>query len=134
MQQLNVSDVRLLAGSLTGDLQNPQPGNKKKSPATNVNKTAQQFEEANQLLKRMAESTGGRAYFPTNTKEFNSVYAEIAQLVRHEYSLAFAPPGLDGSAHSIEVRVSLSQDPALNAAVASYRVDHRQAYLAPAPR
>jgi len=82
----------------------------------------------------MAESTGGRAYFPTKENEFNSVYADIAQLVRHEYSLAFAPPGLDGSAHSIEVRVSLSQDPALNAAVASYRVDHRQAYLAPAPR
>src|SRR5467141_1844892 len=44
-----------------------------------------------------------------------------AQLVRHEYSLAFAPPALDGTAHSIEVRVSLSQDSALNAPVPPYR-------------
>ncbi len=107
MQQLKVSDVRLLAVSLTGGLQNPQPGNKKKSSATNSSKTDQQFEQARELLKRMAESTGGRAYFPANTKEFNSAYAEIAQLVRHEYSLAFAPPVRDGLVHSIQVRVDV---------------------------
>ncbi len=131
MQQLNVSDVRLLAVSLTGDLQNPQPGNKKKSPAAIVNKTAQQFEQANQLLKRMAESTGGRAYFPTNTKEFNSVYAEIAQLVRHEYSLAFAPPVRDALVHTIEVRVNAPQTRTLNTQPVAYRIDHRRAYVAP---
>ena len=133
MQQLKVSDVRLLAVSLAGDLQNPQPGNKKKSPATDSNKTAQQFEQANELLKRMAESTGGRAYFPTSAKEFSSVYAEIAQLVRHEYSLAFAPPARDGLVHTIEVRVVAGQKLAANVPGSPYRVDHRQAYLAPPP-
>lgn len=134
MQQLKVSDVRLLAVSLTGGLQNPQPGKKKKSSATNSSKTEQQFEQARELLKRMAESTGGRAYFPANTKEFNSAYAEIAQLVRHEYSLAFAPPVLDGLVHSIQVRVDGPQTQTPNAQAAAYRVDHRQAYLAPAPK
>jgi len=134
MQQLKVRDVRLLAVSLAGDLQNPQPGNKKKSPATNSNKTAQQFEQANQLLKRMAESTGGRAYFPTSAKEFSSVYAEIAQLVRHEYSLAFAPPARDGLVHTIEVRVNAPQTRTPSALAVGYRVDHRQAYLAPPPQ
>jgi len=134
MQQLKVSDVRLLAVSLTGGLQNPQPGNKKKSSATNSSKTEKQFEQASELLKRMAESTGGRAYFPANTKEFNSVYAEIAQLVRHEYSLAFAPPVRDGLVHSIQVRVDAPQTQTPNAQAAAYRIDHRQAYLAPAPR
>ena len=134
LQQLKTSDVRLLAVSLTGVLRSPKPANKKKSPAKNSTQIAQQFEESDQLLKRMAESTGGRAYFPTKENEFNSVYAEIAQLVRHEYSLAFAPPALDGTAHTIEVRVSLSQDAAPNAPVPPYRVDHRQAYLAPAAR
>jgi Ca-activated chloride channel family protein len=133
MQQLRVSDVRLLAVSLAGDLQNPQSPGKKKTPATNSSKTAQQFEQANQLLKRMAESTGGRAYFPANTKEFNSVYAEIAQLVRHEYSLAFAPPARDGLVHTIEVRVEAAQRQAANAAGSPYRVDHRRAYVAPPP-
>ena len=134
MQQLKVRDVRLLAVSLAGDLQNPQPGNKKKSPATDSNKTAQQFEQANQVLKRMAESTGGRAYFPASAKEFSSVYAEIAQLVRHEYSLAFAPPARDGLVHTIEVHVAAGQKLAANVAGSPYRVDHRQAYLAPPPR
>jgi VWFA-related protein len=133
MQQLKAGDVRLLAVSLAGDLQNPQPGNKKKSSATDSNKTTQQFEQANQLLKRMAESTGGHAYFPWNTKEFNSVYAEIAQLVRHEYSLAFAPPAHDGIVHAITVQVVGGQKLAANVAGSPYRVDHRQAYLAPPP-
>lgn len=134
IQQLKISDVRLLAVSLAGDLQSPQPTGKKKSSATSSSKTEAQFEQANQLLKRLAESTGGRAYFPTNTKEFNSVYAEIAQLVRHEYSLAFAPPVRDGFVHAIEVRIEASQNKIPNLRVADYRVDHRRAYLAPPPR
>ena len=134
MQQLKVSDVRLLAVSLAGDLQSPESPSKKKSPVANSSKTAAQFEQANQLLIRMAESTGGRAYFPANGKEFNSVYAEIAQLVRHEYSLAFAPPVRDGLVHAIEVRVEAAQKQAANASSSPYRVDHRQAYLAPPPR
>jgi Ca-activated chloride channel family protein len=134
IQQLKVSDVRLLAVSLAADLQDPQPASKKKSPAANSNKTAEEFEKANQLLKRMAEATGGRAYFPTSAKEFSSVYAEIAQLVRHEYSLAFAPPVHDGLVHSIEIRVEAPQKPEANAPGSRYHVDYRRAYLAPAPK
>jgi hypothetical protein len=115
-----------------GGLQNPQPSGKKKSPAANPTQSAVEFERANQLLKRMAQSTGGRAYFPATEKEFHSAYAEIAQLVRHEYSLAFAPPEGDGTVHSIQVRVGAPQ--AATPPAASYRVDHRQAYLAPVPR
>ncbi len=132
IQQLKISDVRLLAVSLMGGLQNPQPSGKKKSPAVNAGQSAVEFERANQLLKLMAESTGGRAYFPATEKEFHSAYAEIAQLVRHEYSLAFAPPERDGRVHSIEVRVG--SPPAATPPTVSYRIDHRQAYLAPAPR
>jgi VWFA-related protein len=133
LEQLKVSDVRLLAVSLTGGLQNPQPTGKKKTPAKDSAQTAQQFEQANQLLKRITEATGGRAYFPNTAKDFDAVYAEIAQIVRHEYSLAFAPPAHDGAVHSIEVRVAAPQNSAPNTSVAPYRVDHRRAYLAPAP-
>ncbi len=132
IQRLKITDVRLLAVSLMSGLQNPQPSGKKKSPAVNPSQSAVEFERANQLLKRMAESTGGRAYFPATEKEFHSAYAEIAQLVRHEYSLAFAPPERDGRVHSIQVRLGTPQAPAPRAA--PYRIDHRQAYLAPAPR
>lgn len=132
IQQLKTSDVRLLAVSLMGGLQNPQPSGKKKLSAANPTQSSLEFERANQLLKRMAESTGGRAYFPATEKEFVSAYAEIAQLVRHEYSLAFAPPARDGTVHFIQVRVGSPQAPAPLAA--PYRIDHRQAYLAPASR
>jgi VWFA-related protein len=132
IHQLMVNDVRLLAVSLAGGLQNPQPASKKKSPAANPTQSALEFETANQLLKRMAEATGGRAYFPVNAKEFNSAYAEIAQLVRHEYSLAFAPPERDGRVHFLQVRVGTPQAP--TPVAAAYRIDHRQAYLAPPPK
>jgi Ca-activated chloride channel family protein len=134
VQKLKINDVRLLAVSLTGGLQNPQPANKKKSAAKASTPAAQEFEQADQLLKRMAESTGGRAYFPRNSGEFSAAYAEIAQLVRHEYSLAFAPPARDGLVHLIEVRVDAPKTSTPNAPLPSYRVDHRQAYLAPGPK
>jgi Ca-activated chloride channel family protein len=131
LEQLKISEVRLLAVSLMGGLQNPRPAGKKKPPAANPPQSSLEFEGANQLLKRMAESTGGRAYFPVSEQEFNSAYAEIAQLVRHEYSLAFAPPERDGRVHSMQVRVGTPQ--AATPLAASLRIDHRQAYLAPAP-
>jgi VWFA-related protein len=134
MQQLKVSDVRVMAVSLTGGFQNSQPVSKKKSPPTNSSKTTQQFAEAGELLKRMAAAAGGQAYFPSSAKEFASAYAEIAQIIRHEYSLAFAPPVRDGLVHSIEVRVNTPQTPMLNKETVGYHVDHRQAYSAPAPQ
>jgi Ca-activated chloride channel homolog len=134
MRKLRINDVRLLAVSLTGGLQDSQPVDKKKSLAKTSTQAAQQFEQADQLLKHMAEATGGRAYFPRNSKEFSAAYAEIAQLVRHEYSLAFAPSTRDGTVHTIEVRVDTLKTTAPNAQVPVYRIDHRQAYLAPAPQ
>jgi Ca-activated chloride channel family protein len=134
MRQLKISDVRLLAVSLAGSLQSPQPEHKKKSSARDSGQTVPQFEQAAQLLKQTAESTGGRAYFPASAKEFDSVYAEIAQLIRHEYSLAFAPTVRDGLAHSIEVRVNAPQTATPNKQGTAYRIDHRRAYLAPPPR
>jgi VWFA-related protein len=134
LQRLETGDVRLLAVSLAGGLQDSQPRNKKKTAAGKSAQTAQQFARANQLLKQMGEATGGRAYFPASEKDFSAAYAEIAQLVRHEYSLAFAPPVRDGAVHSIEVRVEPSKITTPNAASANYRVDHRRAYLAPAPK
>jgi Ca-activated chloride channel homolog len=133
VQRLRMGDVRVLAISLTGGLRNPPAAGKKKRPAPSPTQTEQRFEQADQLLKRMAEATGGRAYFPGNAKEFNEVYTEIAQLVRHEYSLAFAPAARDGLVHSIEVRVEGAQKPTVNTPSSPYRVDYRQAYPAPAP-
>jgi hypothetical protein len=59
------------------------------------------------------------------------VFAHIAQIVRHEFSLAFIPPAHDGTIHSLEVRVAA--DSGQVAGASNYRVDCRRGYLAPGP-
>jgi VWFA-related protein len=132
LNRLQISDVRILAVSLTGDLRNPPPAaTKKKSPSPKVAFTSQQFAEADILLRQIAQTTGGQAYFPANSTELPTVFAHIAQIVRHEFSLAFVPPAHDGAIHSLEVRVAVQSGE--SAGAPAYRVDCRRAYLAPAP-
>jgi VWFA-related protein len=131
LAQLRTGDVRLFAVSLAGGLRSAPPKDKKKPPASQSSaQTDQQFAEADRFLHELAEATGGRAWFPVNLKDFRTVYAELAQLIRHEYSIAFVPQTHDGAVHTIKVTVD---PPAFSAnAPPSYRIDHRQAYLAPA--
>ncbi len=137
LERLKTADVRLLAVSLSGELRNSPPSgkpsrkNKAKAPTEKSIAAEKGFAEADQLLKAMTESTGGRAYFPNSPKDFSTAFAEIAQLVRHEYSLAFAPPARDGKPHAIEVRVSATPSIASNTPPPAYRVDYRRAYRAP---
>lgn len=123
-QKLKASDVRVLAVSPSGDFRKPAK-HKKLSPQEREDRAfvKKGFAAADQSLHQLAEATGGRVYFPKNQKEFDRAFAEIAQLVRHEYSLAFTPPSHDSQLHTIQVKVKRLW----------CRVDHRQAYLAPAP-
>jgi VWFA-related protein len=123
-RKLLTSDVRILAVSLTADFRQPAKKRKKLSSQDRSNRAAVQeaFTEADQSLRELSTLTGGRVYFPSNGGEFSRAYAEIAQLIRHEYSIAFAPPAADGQLHSLKVK---TKNP-------SYQLDHRQAYLAPA--
>jgi VWFA-related protein len=122
--RLQTGDVRILCISTSGPLRNGKQGGKAK-----IQQTQEQFQAADQLLQWIAKSTGGRAYFPLSGKAFEETYRDVAQIVRHEYSLAFAPPAADGAIHSIEVQVdSASRGKDKSSA---YRVDHRRAYQAP---
>jgi VWFA-related protein len=131
LNRLQTSDVRILAVSLTGDLRNPPPTTKMKSTSPKAAFTSQQFAEADMLLRQIAQTTGGQAFFPANSTELPAVFAHIAQMVRHEFSLAFVPPAHDGAIHSLEVRVVVQSVEPAGAPV--YRVDCRRAYLAPTP-
>ena len=126
--RLQTGDVRVLTVSMSGPLRNGNKGNK-----AQIQQTQQVFEQADAWLKQLAESTGGRAYFPENAKAFEEAYWQIAQLVRHEYSLAFAPPLADGSVHTIEVKLNL-QNGGRKEKAPEYRVDHRRSYVAPKPQ
>ena len=43
------------------------------------------------VLKTLAEETGGRAYFPSNVKELDGVYQEIALELKSQYYLTYEP-------------------------------------------
>ncbi len=143
LQRVKTSDVRIMAVSLTGNLRNPPAAGKKKTPPAAAALSAQQFAEADMLLRQITESTGGLAYFPASSNELPAIFEQIAQIVRHEFSLAFAPPIADGAIHSLEVRVT-ANPPAKSAgavpagssaapAPSNYRLDYRRAYQAPSP-
>ena len=123
--RLQAADVPILCVSTSGPLRNGKQGNK-----TKIQQTQSEFQAADQRLHWIAESSGGRAYFPMNAKAFQETYRDVAQIVRHEYSLAFAPPVADGALHKIEVKVDRaaamekSKPPA-------FRLDYRKGYLAP---
>ena len=127
LSRLQVNDVRILCISTSGPLRNGKEGAKRQ-----VQQTQAAFEQADRWLKSLAEATGGRAYFPTNAKEFQEAYRQIALLVRHEYSLAFAPPVADGAVHTIDVRVEKPKAAGKDKP-SDYIVDHRKAYVAPKP-
>lgn len=132
LARLKSTDVRVLAISLGGELRGSDSVERKHSkkdppPSEKAQAAAAGFAEADQELKAIAEANGGRVYFPRVTKDFAAVFTEIAQLVRHEYNLGFVPPAHDAKLHSIDVRLINSDPPA----AAPFRVDHRQAYVAP---
>ncbi len=122
--RLHTGDVRILCVSTSGPLRNGKRGGKAK-----IQQTQDEFAAADRRLQTIAELTGGRAYFPMNAKAFQDTYKEVAEIVRHEYSLAFALPAADGAIHSIEVKVDRSG--AAGKTAAGYRVDHRKGYQAP---
>jgi Ca-activated chloride channel homolog len=125
--RLETGDVRIFCVSMSGPLRNPKKGTKQQ-----IRQTQQAFSQADAWLQTLAQASGGRAYFPESAKAFQQTYAQIAQLVRHEYSLAFAPPKPDGAIHPIDVKL-ISGTGSPNNNPAAFRVDHRKAYVAPKP-
>jgi VWFA-related protein len=80
-----------------------------------------------QMLRRIAAETGGRAYFPWNAKELAEAHAAIAADVQHRYRLTYTPTNQrkDGTWRVITLSV----------ADESYKVRARPGYeaLHPAP-
>ena len=123
LPKLQISDVRILAVSIAGDIRKPMK-KKKLSAQEKLDRAGLNdgFALADNALRQLSTATGGRVYFARSAKEFAKAYAEIAELLRHEYSLAFAPMALDGKVHTLRVEVKRGD----------VQVDHRPAYLAAA--
>ena len=58
-------------------------------------------------LKKLAEKTGGRAYFPRHERDLNDAFTQIQRDLREQYLVAYSPSNKarDGSYRKIEIQV-----------------------------
>ena len=61
--------------------------------------------EGHHPLARLAEPTGGHVFEVSGKMPLESVFSEIAEEMRHQYSLGFTSAARDGLFHKLEVRV-----------------------------
>ena len=66
--------------------------------------------EPQYVLRRLAQQTGGRAFFIADARELSAVYAEIRAELANQYLLAYEPTNLrrDGQFRRVAVRVERS--------------------------
>lgn len=64
-------------------------------------------DKAMNLLKRLAEETGGKSYFPNSLSELNNIARDIASELRTQYLVSYSPTTerRDGTFHTIKVVV-----------------------------
>ena len=63
--------------------------------------------DGDKVLKYFAQETGGRAFFPFKVEDLDQSFENIANELRHQYSISYRPEPLktDGLFHAIDVRV-----------------------------
>jgi Ca-activated chloride channel homolog len=82
--------------------------------------------EQQQRLRRIAEITGGQAFFPVSVKDLDGVYAKIAAEIDAQYSMGYVStsPKSDGAWRKVEIRV-------VRPDLKGVKVRARQGYFAP---
>ena len=81
--------------------------------------------EQRMLLQRIAEVTGGQAFFPASVKELDGVYEKVVAEIRAQYTLGYLStnPKTDGAWRKVDVKV-------LRAGAKDLRVRARRGYFA----
>jgi len=82
--------------------------------------------EARRLLTQIAETTGGRSFFPLTAKELDPIYDQVIAEVRAQYTIGYISdnPKTDGARRKVEVRITGPHRK-------DYRVRSRKGYFAP---
>jgi VWFA-related protein len=80
--------------------------------------------KGDKVLERMADATGGRAFFPFKIEDVANAFSEIQDELRSQYLLAYKPADFqaDGRYHSIEILAENKKN---------LRVRSRKGYYAP---
>ncbi|MGH9780679.1 MAG: VWA domain-containing protein [Candidatus Acidiferrales bacterium] len=134
-EKLRGSEVTIFPVALGGSLRTFQGAARAAQGSNEAAPPGLSFTAADRALQTLADSSGGQAFFPKQDKEFTAIYRRIAEALRHEYTLGFTPPTLDGKFHSLRLEVfdSRGRELVTEGAKAHYRIFARQTYLAPAP-
>lgn len=90
------------------------------------------FLQADNVMRSLAEATGGRAFFPRFQGEWPGIYEQVAANLRNEYSIGFVPKVRknDGKLHKLRVEVpnlDVNKDGKLD----KLKVRHKKGYYAP---
>lgn len=77
-------------------------------------------------LRKIAEKTGGRAYFPHHERDLNDAFTQIQRDLREQYLVAYSPSNKarDGSYRKIEIQIV---NPAL---LKTIKLNYRAGYFA----
>lgn len=81
-------------------------------------------------LKKIADATGGRAYFPRNERELREAFLQIQKDLREQYLIAYSPSNKtrDGSYRKVSIEITnpdLHKDP--------LKLTYRPGYFAKSP-
>lgn len=59
-------------------------------------------------LRKLAERTGGRAFFPKKVTDLTAIFTQISEELLSQYVVTFAPPGAarDGSFHKTKIEIT----------------------------
>ena len=81
-------------------------------------------ERARFILQRIAETTGGQAFFPSSIKELDAMYEKVLAEIRGQYTIGYVSTNetTDGSWRKVDVRVPAAKGVRLRA---------RKGYFAP---
>jgi Ca-activated chloride channel family protein len=83
-------------------------------------------EKAHDALVRIAEETGGKAYFPDKVTDIHGIVAEIAAEIRSQYSIGYfsSNSARDGSFRRVKIQL-------LGSRAADSQIRYRRGYYAP---
>jgi VWFA-related protein len=78
-------------------------------------------------MRKIAERTGGRAYFPRNEDDLRVAFAQIQEELRSQYLIAYSPSNKskDGTFRKVQIEVTNSELKKQN-----LRLTYRQGYFA----
>jgi Ca-activated chloride channel homolog len=78
------------------------------SPRTAILATRmERFSRARFILNGLAQETGARAFFPTDTRDLNGIYGQIAEELTHQYTLGYVPTNArrDGAFRRVSAQI-----------------------------